>query len=395
MRILFISNGQGANPEAFSGGDIRLFRHIRHLTQHYPDISVSMVAPEPVCEYQGKLIPQASFIPVKATLSNSRGRSKAGHMFANVISLSDTLRKLKRLPEVDLIIIYSDFFYNVIPAFVFCRKRRIPWVQFIHHKYTPPGKRPGNYFVNAIMYWLQLFSFRLIRKRAEMIFVYDTDEGDSLFSYFTQRAFPRERIRRMANGIDVEYLRELPSKEVSYDAVFVGMRPNKGVFDVIPIWKSLVSSFGLRLKLAMIGGCDNATLDKLRNDAQDAGISDLIDFRGAMDHDKCVKTMKDARFFLAPSHEEGWGIAVCEAMGLGLPVVAYDLGAYNRIYGDSYLKVPCFDMRRFAERIKELMSDPVMYRHYQDMGRDTAAKYDWQTILEKDTESIREMVEKR
>ena len=43
-----------------------------------------------------------------------------------------------------------------------------------------------------------------------------------------------------------------------------------------------------------------------------------------------LSVVKSVLVFVFPSHEEGWGIAICEAMACGLAVVAYDLPAYER-----------------------------------------------------------------
>lgn len=48
--------------------------------------------------------------------------------------------------------------------------------------------------------------------------------------------------------------------------------------------------------------------------------------------DYLYSLLKSSKVFVFPSHEEGWGIAVCEAMAAGLPIVAYDLAPFREFF---------------------------------------------------------------
>ena len=94
--------------------------------------------------------------------------------------------------------------------------------------------------------------------------------------------------------------------------------------------------------------------------------------------------IKESYILFAPSHEEGWGIAVGEAMAAGLPVVAYDLSAYQKIYTDSYKAVECFNHDMFATAIIETLDNSDAFTDLKSKGLLTASKYDWDTIAEDD-----------
>lgn len=96
----------------------------------------------------------------------------------------------------------------------------------------------------------------------------------------------------------------------------------------------------------------------------------------------------------APSHEEGWGMAVCEAMAAGLPVVAYDLPVYRRIYGNAFRQIPSFDFDSFAESIVELLDDKATFGQYQSKGLETAKDFGWDVIAASDVSALKEMFEK-
>jgi glycosyltransferase involved in cell wall biosynthesis len=98
--------------------------------------------------------------------------------------------------------------------------------------------------------------------------------------------------------------------------------------------------------------------------------------------------IKKARMLFAPSHEEGWGIAVCEAMAAGLPVIAYDLPAYRKIYSDSYKAIECFNHEMFAKAIIDILDNTSAYSDLKAKGIATAAKYDWDEIAENDRDFL-------
>jgi glycosyltransferase involved in cell wall biosynthesis len=94
--------------------------------------------------------------------------------------------------------------------------------------------------------------------------------------------------------------------------------------------------------------------------------------------------IKNSRILFAPSHEEGWGIAVCEAMACGLPVIAYDLPAYRKIYSDSYKSIDCFDPEKFANAIVDVLDSPSVCSDLEKKGYSVSQKYDWDAIAKDD-----------
>ena len=73
--------------------------------------------------------------------------------------------------------------------------------------------------------------------------------------------------------------------------------------------------------------------------------------------DRALSMVKNSKVFVFPSHEEGWGIAICEAMACGLPVVAYDLPVYREIFKEGIVTVPLNDIKRFSEEVIDLLEN--------------------------------------
>ena len=80
--------------------------------------------------------------------------------------------------------------------------------------------------------------------------------------------------------------------------------------------------------------------------------------------------------------------AVCEAMAAGLPVVAYDLPAYQKIYRGAYKAIPCYDFDAFAKAIVQALDDPSDFARLQSLGTACAAQYDWNAIAAADSAAL-------
>lgn len=106
-------------------------------------------------------------------------------------------------------------------------------------------------------------------------------------------------------------------------------------------------------------------------------------------------TLRAMDIFCLPSVVQGLGTVMLEAMALGRPVIASDVGGVSTILndGETGLTVPPSDSGRLAERILELLNDPIRARAIGtaanrrvrdafDVGKMVAATADeYQTVL--------------
>ena len=87
--------------------------------------------------------------------------------------------------------------------------------------------------------------------------------------------------------------------------------------------------------------------------------------------------------FAYPSHYEGFGLPVLEAMTLGAPVVTSNTSSLPEVVGDAALMVDPNDWEQLADALLRIISDTQLRHDLVRKGKERAKLYAWQkTALE-------------
>jgi glycosyltransferase involved in cell wall biosynthesis len=384
MRIVWILTACGLVGNVITGGPVRFHSVSQRWAKKQGCDDQVVLTTSGGKELIGSMGSTLSMQILPASLLVKKEPFKAFRLYSYFITAISSRLRAKKLPIGDVVITVSDYFCDIIPAILMKRKNpQTKWVAWIHHRETHPKYRPGNPLVNQLMYFLQGWSFKKIARYADEALVYTTDSGDSVCEELLRYGMQNCYINRMKCGIEIK---SVPREDISkcVDAVVVGVRPNKGMYDIVPVWKE-VQRLRPGTTLRLMGGMVNTA--QLEDDIKNSDLVELISifkYEGVMDTRHYYKTLKEARIMFAPSREEGWGIAVCEAMACGLPVVGYDLPVYKRIYGDSFVKIPVGDTAAFAANICKILDSKVEFESFQKKGLDCAKQYDWDSVADED-----------
>ncbi len=109
--------------------------------------------------------------------------------------------------------------------------------------------------------------------------------------------------------------------------------------------------------------------ENLRRVARELDIADHVTFvPNLLDFSEALEAMD---VFCLPSLQQGIGTIMLEAMALGRPVIATRVGGVYRVIRDNEtgLLVPPSDSSRLAERILELLDDPLRARNIGSAAR--------------------------
>lgn len=386
MKILIIANHL-LTPEISSGGDRIFVEMVKRWKKWGADIVLA--APEIAID------DCASEISTEERITISRSRLDKFHQKAiwTILPLYfyRTAKILRLLKSVRANIIFTpgDFFCNVIPAFYLKRKFSVKWAANIYHINESPFIRKGNsFFASAASFVLQRFSFLLIKRSADVIFLNNQEVKDDL----VKMGFDQQRLFVTGlGGVDLNKIKNQSAPGGSkFEGCFLGrLNPTKGIFDLPKIWKRVVEKIP-KTKLIIIGGGEKWR-GQLHSQIKDLGLSENIKVTGFVSEEEKYKLLSQSKVFVFPSYEEGWGIVVAEAMATGLPVVAYNLPAYKEIFPDAIMSVRTGDIDALSNSVLKLLQDTSEYEIWQKKGYNAVSRYDLDAIAETQWEIIRSL----
>jgi glycosyltransferase involved in cell wall biosynthesis len=89
-----------------------------------------------------------------------------------------------------------------------------------------------------------------------------------------------------------------------------------------------------------------------------------------------------AALLVLPSHDEGFGIPVLEAMAVGVPVVAADRGALPEVVGEAGLLVDPDDTSSLAAAMERILTDDEWAGRAVAQGKERARGFNWDATAE-------------
>ncbi len=124
-------------------------------------------------------------------------------------------------------------------------------------------------------------------------------------------------------------------------------------------------------RLVLVGG--GPAFNETKELARKLGVSNSLEFTGVLDRERIETIYNAADVFVFPSTTETQGIAICEAMSAGLPVVAVDAGGIpENIRPDVDGFLTPNDPHCFADRIGFLLSNPEKRAEMGNSARSNA-----------------------
>lgn len=150
-------------------------------------------------------------------------------------------------------------------------------------------------------------------------------------------------------------------------AVVAALERRKG-HDVLLAALTILRDRGIRFRALLCGGgSEHAVLERL---AANLGLGESVRFLG--EQRQVADVLAAADVFVLPSRFEGLGVAILEAMALGLPVVATSVGGIPESvsHRDTGLLVPPEDPAALASAIGELAHDGERARTMGARGRE-------------------------
>ena len=191
------------------------------------------------------------------------------------------------------------------------------------------------------------------------------------------------------NGIDLEcFSPDVAPVERFGDGklniLFVGrLEKRKGLNYLIAAYRQVRKEYpSSRL---IVVGPGTRLRKKYEKQVRDSGLADDVVFVGPVSSDELPRYYKTADIFCAPATgQESFGIVLLEAMAVGKPIVASNIGGYASVltHGREGLLVKPKDAKALARALLGLVADEPLRREMGQRGMLTARNYSWQRVAQ-------------
>lgn len=196
--------------------------------------------------------------------------------------------------------------------------------------------------------------------------------------------FPHKKVIVVQGGVDIaeseKYLKSakiIPVNKRLYEAVFLGrLHPQKGVIELIDIWKLVTKSIP-NAKLVIIG--DGQLKNQIYQKIKKLNLQKNIYMLGFRTGQFKYDIFKNSKIVVHPAIYDSGGMSAAEAMAWGLPGVSFDLESLKTYYPQGIIKSPISNNQKFAQNIIKLITNQQIYqKHSTDALQLIRNFWDWQ-----------------
>lgn len=144
------------------------------------------------------------------------------------------------------------------------------------------------------------------------------------------------------------------------------------------------------VQVTLIGGDPTATrrdpeMARLQDLRNELGLGDVVHFIGAKEQSVLPFYYAAADMVVMPSHYESFGLVALEAMAMGTPVIASNVGGLAHLVRDARtgFLVPRNEPRALARAIKTLLCAEDLRQRFGKQATLHAHTYEWSHIMER------------
>jgi len=140
--------------------------------------------------------------------------------------------------------------------------------------------------------------------------------------------------------------------------------------------------------VAIIGGdpwadTPDAEMSRLQALRHDLDIKDFVTFLGSKDQNELPYYYAAAEAVVMPSHYESFGLVALEAMAMGTPVIASEVGGLAFLIkdGETGFHIPARDHEALAARLFDIINNTSCRDLMGWQAQQYARQYDWNLIV--------------
>ena len=159
--------------------------------------------------------------------------------------------------------------------------------------------------------------------------------------------------------------------------LFMGtLEPRKNLGMLLRAYARLLEVRPSAPRLVLAGAATPAAAGWLRDIAQPP-LKGRVEHLGYVEPDRRRDLYANASMLVLPSHHEGFGLPVLEAMAAGVPVIVSRRGALPEVGGDAALTIEPDDIDGLTAAMRKYIDDPASAAGAIERGWRRARAYSW------------------
>lgn len=188
-------------------------------------------------------------------------------------------------------------------------------------------------------------------------------------------------VPNMLNNSFIDTPAELNSFESEFRFISVGnLVPIKRHDLILKAFGRVKSESRIPVRLDIVG--DGGLRNRLANTVKEYRLQDVVSFKGALDRPELIQTIDRSHVFLSASQHETFGLAICEALARGKPVIATKSGGPEEFITESNgMLIPVDNVSKMTSAMLKMMQT---YRNYdqEQIRRQAIARFAPKAIIE-------------
>jgi glycosyltransferase involved in cell wall biosynthesis len=160
------------------------------------------------------------------------------------------------------------------------------------------------------------------------------------------------------------------------------LEPRKNVIGLVKGYTLLPEHIKKNYPLVLVGGTGWHMEENLQyiTDLQQKGENIIL--TGYVSNDERASLYSEATLFVMPSHYEGFGMPILEAMSYEIPTAVSDIDVFHEVAGDASMYFNKDDSQSIANVVEQLLTDPKACNDLVKKGKTLLRTYDWEKVVE-------------
>lgn len=275
-------------------------------------------------------------------------------------SLPRCIHSLKEIiKENEVLIVHSHLYYAMIIARLACNNS-VKLISSYHSLLYDPNNQ-------AQFSWKLLLLDRLTyRKKYHLVFVSET-----VLNLISTKLRVKQGFSVIHNFIDSKFLnfKRIKSTDSIFRVVMVGnLRQEKNHTQALEALLQLKDS---NIQIDIYG--DGSERKSLESQIDQLNIKAQVNLKGVVHDTSQVLGQYD--LFLTTSRFEGFGIALAEALAVGVPCLVSDIPAHKEVAGQAAVYFKSADTKGLAKKIDELKKSTITLKELRLLGKERTTQY--------------------